>query len=55
MWICNPIYYWTSMVILQSWNGIINTRHDMDRGQSKKGKNKKISQKEQWTEEIKKQ
>lgn len=46
MWICNPIFYWISMVILQSFNGIINTRHNMDGKQTKKVKNKKISQKE---------
>ena len=46
MWIRNPIYYWTSMVVLQSSNGISNTRHDMDGRQNKNVKNKKISQKE---------
>lgn len=52
MWICNPICYWISMVILQSFNGIINTRHNMDGKQTKKVKNKKNkSKREQWTKE----
>lgn len=50
MWLCNPIYYWASKVIIQSSKGVINTMHnDIDgRQEMKRERINNKTEGEQW-------